>query len=72
MEKIYTAQIAFSSILIAFCIAMLSAYNDANTRAVYLPILTSVVGVWLPQPSSSKTNKSTEPIPLEEIKVDDQ
>ena len=67
MEKVYTAQIVFSSILIAFCIGMLSAYNDPNTRAVYLPILTSVVSVWLPQPSNKKSN---EIVPLQEIKID--
>jgi hypothetical protein len=32
--------------------------NTSDTRAVYLPILTSIVGVWLPSPS----NKIMEPV----------
>ena len=39
--------------MVTFCIAMITMNNTAESRSVYLPILTSIVGVWLPQPQPS-------------------
>ena len=56
LDHIYITQISISLILIIFCIAMIATDNTSDTRSVYLPILTSIVGVWLPQPTAaSKT-----------------
>jgi hypothetical protein len=49
---LFAVQVAFSGSVAAFCVAMLCAYPDADTRAVYLPILCSIMSVWLPSPAS--------------------
>ena len=48
--------------MITFSIAMIAMDNTAESRSVYLPILTSIVGVWLPQPQSSSTNPAITPL----------
>ena len=53
LDHIYVTQISISLILIIFCIAMIATDNTSDTRSVYLPILTSIVGVWLPQPTGN-------------------
>ena len=54
-DHIYITQVSLSIIMITFCIVMIAIDNRSDTRAVYLPILTSIVGVWLPQPKSAKS-----------------
>jgi len=59
VDHIYFTQVSISIIIIGFCIAMIASDNTSDTRSVYLPILTSIVGVWLPQPSMSlKTSQN--------------
>ena len=53
VDHVYLTQVSISIVLIGFCIAMIATDNTSDTRSVYLPILTSIVGVWLPQPKSS-------------------
>ena len=53
VDHVYLTQISISLILIIFCIAMIATDNTSDTRSVYLPILTSIVGVWLPQPTGT-------------------
>jgi len=50
--------------MIVFCIAMIATDNTSDTRSVYLPILTSIVGVWLPQPTLPPINKEGTLLPL--------
>lgn len=57
VNYMYFTQVGLSLIMMAFCITMISIDNTSDSRAVYLPILTSIVGVWLPQPK----NKGDEP-----------
>ena len=56
VDHIYVSQISISLIIILFCIAMIATDNTSDTRSVYLPILTSIVGVWLPQPTGTSKN----------------
>lgn len=59
IDHIFITQISLSLIMIIFCISMISIDNTSDTRAVYLPILTSIIGVWLPSPSSRKAPHDT-------------
>lgn len=44
----FAIQAFLSFTVIMFCIGMLAAHND--TSSYYLPILTSILGYWLPAP----------------------
>ena len=46
----YFTQAAFSGAIVAFCITMLITDQDCDTFSRYSPLLTLVVGVWLPSP----------------------
>ena len=46
----FFTQAAFSGSIVAFCIAMLITAQDCATFSRYSPLLTLVVGVWLPSP----------------------
>ena len=46
----YFTQASFSAVILAFCIAMLITAQDCATFSRYSPLLTLVVGVWLPSP----------------------
>ncbi len=62
-NHIYLTQVSLSVIMIVFCITMIAMDNTAESRSVYLPILTSIVGVWLPQPQTSpKDTASVSPL----------
>lgn len=50
--SVFYFQAAISSTVICFSIAMLVTGHDPG---VYLPIVTSIVGYWLPAPSLPKT-----------------
>ena len=43
-------QAAFSGTIVAFCISLLAINQDCETFSRYSPLLTLVVGIWLPQP----------------------
>jgi len=51
-----------------YCLFQMNKANSFHTRKVflyvYLPILTSVVGVWLPSPSSSNIKKVDPLLPV--------
>ncbi len=47
----YFTQAIFSGSIIAFCIAMLSANTDCATFSRYSPLLTFVIGIWVPNPN---------------------
>ena len=46
----FFTQAAFSGCIVAFCITMLCTAQDCATFSRYSPLLTLVVGVWLPSP----------------------
>ena len=46
----YFGQAAVSAAVVAFSVAMMVVNQDCPTFSRYSPLLTLVVGVWLPQP----------------------
>lgn len=44
----FIVQVCFSASVAGFSMAMLAAGNPVE---IYLPVLTGIVGYWLPQPS---------------------
>ncbi len=51
----YFTQAAFSGVIVAFCVVMLTANQDCATFSRYSPLLTLVIGVWLPSPQFKNT-----------------
>ena len=47
---IFFSQFIFSIIIVAFCVIMLGLEQDCATFSRYSPLLTLVIGIWLPQP----------------------
>lgn len=47
---LYFSQLAISMILVVFCVTMLVLHQDCSTFSKYSPLVTLLVGVWLPQP----------------------
>ena len=47
----YFTQASFSAAIVIFCITMLINNQDCATFSRYSPLLTLVVGVWLPNPN---------------------
>ena len=47
----YFTQAIFSGSIIAFCIAMLSTNTDCATFSRYSPLLTFIIGIWVPNPN---------------------
>ena len=47
----YFGQMSFSAAIIAFCISILATNQDCATFSRYSPLLTFVIGCWMPQPS---------------------
>ena len=48
---LFKVQTVFSAVTLTFCITMLSVGKDPS---LYLPILTSLIGYWLPAPKYQK------------------
>lgn len=46
----FFAQVLFSFVTMAFCMSMIFISSNSETTAVFLPILSSVVSVWMPSP----------------------
>jgi uncharacterized membrane protein len=53
-NRIFFTQVFFSVLTVSFCIGMIAHNPSTQTSSIYLPIITSVVGVWLPQPKSTE------------------
>lgn len=49
----YFTQAIFSGAIIAFCIAMLATNQDCATFSRYSPLLTFIIGIWVPNPNMS-------------------
>ena len=54
----FFTQAAFSGSIVAFCITMLITSQDCATFSRYSPLLTLIVGVWIPNPSLAQTKDS--------------
>jgi len=52
----YFTQAVFSGSIIAFCITILSLNDDCATFSRYSPLLTFIIGVWIPQPQLRGNN----------------
>ena len=46
----FFTQVTFSALTVAFCIVMLITSQDCVTFSRWSPLLTLVIGVWLPSP----------------------
>lgn len=47
----YFTQASFSAAIVIFCVIMLISEQNCETFSRYSPLLTLVVGVWLPNPN---------------------
>ena len=47
----YFTQSIFSASIIGFCIGMLINNTDCDTFSRYSPLLTFVIGIWVPNPN---------------------
>lgn len=54
-DKVFYAQLTFSLVTVGFCMGMIINHPDATTTSVFMPILTSIVGVWVPSPKQTST-----------------
>ena len=53
----FTAQVVISAAVTAFCMAMIIVEKDnpgTNGEGIYLPIISGILGYWLPNPDYSK------------------
>lgn len=75
---LFISQVCFSFIGVGFSIAMLSSGKDPS---IYLPILTTIIGVWTPNPLSNRQTNTNEIanttnvprsrlVPLESVRVE--
>lgn len=59
-EKVrLSVQVAFSSIILCFCLFKLSNPNDSQSSALYWGGVTSVLAWWMPSPAGSSSRNST-------------
>lgn len=52
----YFTQAVFSGAIISFCIAMLATNQDCATFSRYSPLLTFIIGIWVPNPNMNPKN----------------
>lgn len=52
-------QVAFSSIILCFCLFKLSNPNDSQSSALYWGGVTSVLAWWMPSPGGSSSRTAT-------------
>jgi hypothetical protein len=50
LERRFWVQVGITASVGAFCITMMAA--NSNMEGVYLPVLTGIMGYWLPAPDS--------------------
>ena len=50
----FFTQAIFSGTIIAFCIGMLITNTECATFSRYSPLLTFVIGIWIPNPMMTK------------------
>ena len=67
----FAAQVAFTLITMIFSMTMIYEAKDSQTTSIFLPMLTSIVAVWLPSPSVPRkritTTSPPSPARLQEI-----
>lgn len=47
-------------LVITFCFGFIA--NDRSTTTVFLPVITGLIGFWLPSPSSSSSNSRSQAV----------
>ncbi|MBW4440446.1 MAG: hypothetical protein KME10_04265 [Plectolyngbya sp. WJT66-NPBG17] len=60
-------QVAFSSIVLCFCLFNLSNPNDSQTSALYWGGVTSVLAWWMPSPGGSSSSRNSTSIKADEV-----
>ena len=63
---LFLSQFFFSLIGIGFSVTMIVLGNDPS---IYLPIFSTIIGVWVPSPLSKQRNNQSRNNELEEIVV---
>ncbi|MBW4526544.1 MAG: hypothetical protein KME18_15350 [Phormidium tanganyikae FI6-MK23] len=67
-EKVrLSMQVAFSSIILCFCLFKLSNPNDSQTSALYWGGVTSVLAWWMPSPGGSSSSRNSTSIKADEV-----
>ena len=59
-NTVFSVQCGFSFLVMMFCIGMLA---DDRDPTYYLPVLTSLIGYWLPAPRGSSTGSGLPGLP---------
>lgn len=54
----FSVQVAFSSIVLCFCLFKLMSLNDNQSSALYWGGVTSVLAWWMPSPGGSSSRNS--------------
>lgn len=47
---LFFSQLCISAVIVVFSVTMLTLYQDCATFSRYSPLITFMVGIWLPQP----------------------
>jgi hypothetical protein len=47
---LFFSQLFISAVIVVFCVTMLAYNQDCATFSRYSPLITFMVGIWLPQP----------------------
>lgn len=56
LRKRFWVQVALTGMMSSFCITMIAI--NKNKEGIYLPVLTGLLGYWLPSPDSRVKRKS--------------
>lgn len=51
---VYISQLSFSLIVLGFCAIQLIRKDDYESTSIYLPLITTILGYWLPSPKLNK------------------
>ncbi len=51
---LFISQLGFSALTASFCIYQLTNSQTSETVSIYLPLLASISGLWLPSPKLGK------------------
>lgn len=57
---LFCTQVSIAVIVLTFCIYMLVTHNDDKHTGVYLPVITSIVALFLPSPVTDNMRQKQE------------
>lgn len=67
-EKVrLSMQVAFSSIVLCFCLFKLSNPNDSQSNALYWGGVTGVLAWWMPSPGGSSASRNSTSVRADEV-----